>query len=82
MNTNPEQHKEIKRILFKDKYGLTDDQMNTLELLEQGLKYAQIADELNISVDGVNKRVQKIYRKLGVNTRHQAAERARSEWLS
>ena len=82
MNINPEQHKEMKRILFKDKYGLTDDLMNTLELLEHGLKYAEIADELYISFDGVNKRIQKIYRKLGVNNRHRAAKRARSEWLS
>jgi DNA-binding NarL/FixJ family response regulator len=82
MNINPEQHKEIKRILFKDKYGLTDDQMNTLELLTHGLKYAEIADEVYISVGGVNKRVQEIFRKLGVNSRHKAAERARSEWLS
>jgi DNA-binding NarL/FixJ family response regulator len=74
--------KATKRILFVGKYGLTDNEMNTLELMARGLMYAQIADELNISVDGVNKRVQKIFRKLEVNKRQQAAEKARFEWLA
>ena len=76
------QNKEIKRILFKDKYGLTDDQMKTLSLLARGLKYYQIADELSRSFDAINKRIQRIYRKMGVNNRHQAAEIAKSEWLA
>ena len=73
----------MKRILFKDKYGLTDDLMNTLELMARGLTYAQIADELgSITVYGVNKRVQRIFRKMGVSNRHQVVEKARSEWLA
>jgi DNA-binding NarL/FixJ family response regulator len=75
--------KATKRILFMGKYGLTDNEMNTLEIMARGLTYAQIADELGlISFDGVNKRVQKIFRKLGVNNRHQAVDKARSEWLA
>ena len=78
-----EKDKAMKRILFKDKYGLTDDLINTLELMARGLTYSQIADELgSISVDGVNKRIQKIFRKMGVNNRHQAVDKAKSEWLA
>ena len=77
-----EKDKAMKRILFKDKYGLTDDQMKTLSLLAGGLKYSQIADELIISVEGINKRVQRIYRKMRVNSRHNATKIAKSEWLA
>jgi DNA-binding NarL/FixJ family response regulator len=77
------QNKKIKMLLFKDKYGLTDDQTKTLSLMTRGLTNSQIADELgSISVGGVDKKVMEIFRKMDVHTRLQAAEKAKSEWMS
>jgi DNA-binding NarL/FixJ family response regulator len=46
-----------------------------LELLVKGFLYKQIADHLHVSINGVRKHVQSIYRKLEVNSRAEAAFR-------
>ena len=56
--------------------GLTDRQMEVLELLARGLTNPQIAEELVVSVRTVDHHVSAILGKLGVETRREAAERA------
>jgi DNA-binding NarL/FixJ family response regulator len=58
--------------------GLTARQAEVLERLSHGLTNAQIADELVLSVRTVDHHVAAVLQKLGVPTRQEAAERARS----
>ena len=52
--------------------GLTPREREVLQLLTQGLTYAQIADTLVISRRTVNAHVTSIYGKLGVTSRREA----------
>lgn len=51
---------------------LTPREVEVLQLLVQGLTYAQIADKLVISRRTVNRHLSTIYTKLNVNSRHAA----------
>jgi LuxR family maltose regulon positive regulatory protein len=56
---------------------LTERELDVLRLMAQGLKYAEIADHLYISLNTVRFHVKAIYGKLYVNNRTQALDRAR-----
>jgi LuxR family maltose regulon positive regulatory protein len=56
---------------------LSERELEVLRLLAAGLKYAEIAERLVISVNTVRFHVKEIYGKLGVNRQAQAVTRAR-----
>lgn len=58
-------------------YGLTDREIEVLEHLSKGLSYEQIADNLFISYGTVRKHVENTYRKLKVNNRIEAIDKAK-----
>ena len=71
------QNKDLRNEKFMKKYGLNEDDIKTLKLLANGFSNGQIAKRLGtISVDGVAKRVNKIFRKLYVDNRTQASVKA------
>jgi DNA-binding NarL/FixJ family response regulator len=57
-------------------FQLTERETEVLEQLSKGLSYEQIADNLFISYGTVRKHVENIYRKLGVNNRTGAIDKA------
>jgi DNA-binding NarL/FixJ family response regulator len=57
-------------------YHLTEREIQVLEQLSKGLSYEQIADNLFISYGTVRKHVENIYRKLEVNNRTGALDKA------
>ena len=57
--------------------GLTDRQLEVLRLLRSGYTNAEIADQLVVSVRTVDRHVAEVFAKLGVNSRRDAATRAR-----
>jgi len=56
---------------------LTDREVAVLRLLPSRLTIREIADELYVSMNTVKFHLRVIYRKLGVNSRAEAAELAR-----
>ena len=56
---------------------LTDREMQILRLLAARLSYREIADELYLSVNTIKWYARTIYGKLGVNSKVEAADRAR-----
>lgn len=59
-------HQEAKKI------DLSQRELEVLNLVSLGLLYADIAEELEISLHTVRRHIENIYRKLNVNTRSQA----------
>jgi len=57
-------------------YQLTEREVEVLEQLSKGWSYEQIADNLFISYGTVRKHVENTYRKLGVNNRTGAIDKA------
>ena len=53
----------------KTKLELTQRQIEIVELIEKGLEYKQIADELNISVKTVHRHIQNLFEKCGVHSK-------------
>jgi DNA-binding CsgD family transcriptional regulator/tetratricopeptide (TPR) repeat protein len=58
-------------------FGLTERQLDVLELLSEDLTNAQIAERLVLSVRTVDHHVAAVLEKLGVPSRHEAAGAAR-----
>ncbi len=54
-------------------HGLTEREANVLALIVGGLENTEIAERLFISVNTVKTRIRGLYRKIGVDTRVQAA---------
>jgi non-specific serine/threonine protein kinase len=54
-------------------HDLTERELEVLRLLAAGLTYAQIADQLVLSIHTVHAHLRAIYAKLGVTSRSQAA---------
>jgi DNA-binding NarL/FixJ family response regulator len=73
--TNTEQHisKSDKTQTEKD-YNLTDRETDILTLLVDGLEYKEIAQKLGLSPNTVRNNITKIYGKLHVSSRMQAAK--------
>ncbi|MCG9879108.1 MAG: response regulator transcription factor [Bacteroidia bacterium] len=59
-----------------DDFQLTDREREVLQHLSTGLSYEQIADNLYISYGTVRKHIENIYRKLQVNSRTEALNKA------
>ncbi|MCX7824703.1 MAG: response regulator transcription factor [Verrucomicrobiae bacterium] len=53
--------------------GLTERERDLLSLLARGRQYKEIAEQLGISVDTVRSHIRRIYRKLHVHSRTEAA---------
>jgi DNA-binding NarL/FixJ family response regulator len=62
-------------------YQITERESEVLEQLAKGLSYEQIADNLFISYGTVRKHVENIYRKLEVNNRTGAIDKAKKGGL-
>jgi DNA-binding NarL/FixJ family response regulator len=57
--------------------GLTERQLDVLDLVAEGLTNGEIAERLVVSVRTVDHHVSAVLAKLGVTTRREAARRAR-----
>ena len=57
--------------------GLTDRELDVLDLLDEGLRNAEIATRLHLSEKTVGHHVSAILAKLGVSSRLEAVRRAR-----
>ena len=55
--------------------SLTPREAEVMELLQSGKSNAEIANELNVSVETVRSHARRIYRKLGVRTRRELLAR-------
>jgi two-component system, NarL family, response regulator LiaR len=53
--------------------GLTGREVEVLELIAEGLTNQEIADRIYISINSVKTYIRSAYRKIGVNSRSQAA---------
>lgn len=61
-----------------DYLGLSDRELEVLELVASGLSNKEIAEKLFVSVNTVKTHLKKVYEKLEVNRRTQAVEKAKS----
>lgn len=64
-----------------DAIQLTDQEARVLARLAADRTYAQIADELTISINTVREHIRNLYRKLSVHRRVQAVEAAKQRGL-
>lgn len=58
----------------ENEYNLTDREIDVLTLLVDGLEYKEIAEKLDLSPNTIRNNVSKIYSKLHVTSRMQAAK--------
>lgn len=63
---------------FKQKYDITEKQIEIIELVIEGITYKQIAEKLFISPKTVDNHMQNIYKKLNVNSKMQLSHFVRS----
>jgi RNA polymerase sigma factor (sigma-70 family) len=54
------------------KSKLTPREIETIELLDKGLYYKEIAEQMGISVGNVRQKIHNIYKKLGASNRTEA----------
>jgi DNA-binding NarL/FixJ family response regulator len=71
----------VRSIRINEASPLSTRESDVLRLLMQGKTYVVIADELFISGETVKTHLKSIYRKLKVNTRAQAVQKAVAEQL-
>ena len=71
-----EQLEEISSDRVQTEYGLTDDDINILELLAKGLTVKEIAQTIYMSERTVKRRSQEILEKMGASNRVQAVAEA------
>lgn len=65
-----------------EEVSMTDEELQVLRLIADGLAYSEIATQVFISERTVRRRVQTIFDKLGVNSQaHAVAEAMRREFL-
>jgi DNA-binding NarL/FixJ family response regulator len=64
-----------------DRFGLSDRELEILDYVTRGFSNAQIARALWVSEQTVKFHLSRIYKKLGVSSRTEAAWVARSEGL-
>ncbi len=57
---------------------LTDREVEVLALIAEGLSYQEVANRLVVSINTIRTHTRKLYAKLGVSNRSQAAARARA----
>lgn len=73
--TNTEQHfNKSEKTQAENEYNLTDRETDILTLLVDGLEYKEIAQKLGLSPNTIRNNVTKIYSKLHVTSRMQAAK--------
>jgi DNA-binding NarL/FixJ family response regulator len=73
--TNTEQHiSKSDKTQTENDYNLTDREKDILTLLVDGLEYKEIAQKLGLSPNTVRNNITKIYGKLHVSSRMQAAK--------
>lgn len=73
--TNTEQHfSKIEKMQPENDYNLTERETDILTLLVDGLEYKEIAQKLDLSPNTIRNYVTKIYNKLHVTSRMQAAK--------
>jgi DNA-binding NarL/FixJ family response regulator len=73
LKQNPTHHELA---FSSENFELTDREKQVLQHLSKGLSYEQIADNLCISYGTVRKHVENIYRKMQVNSRTEALNKA------
>ena len=61
-----------------DRYGLTERERQTLDLILAGHTFQRIADLQGISLGGVQGRAKAIYHKLGIHSKQEAIDMAAS----
>jgi LuxR family maltose regulon positive regulatory protein len=61
--------------------SLTGRELSVLRLLPSSLTPREIAGELYLSINTIKTHTRSLYRKLGVQTRHEAIEEARRQRL-
>lgn len=67
---------KINEPLIKYKQILSDRERETLSLLAKGKSYQQVADSLFLSIETVRTHIRNIYRKLNVNSKVEAINKA------
>lgn len=65
--------KKFPKEILGNEYGLTQREIEVVELLREGKAYLSIAEELFISVNTVKSHIKKIYQKLNVGNRMELA---------
>ena len=66
----------VERSYSVDEVGLTDRERTVLHYLPTRLSNREIASQLNVSLNTLKTHVHSIYRKLGIDSRAAAIERA------
>lgn len=69
------------QVLVRSEIELTPREASLLPLLQTHLSYAEIGQELFLSVNTVKSNLQRLYRKLGAHTRHEAVVSAQEQSL-
>jgi LuxR family transcriptional regulator, maltose regulon positive regulatory protein len=70
-----------KLVASTDGAGLTDRELDVLQLLERGLSKREVAGELFVSYNTIHTHARSIYRKLGASSRREALARAHERGL-
>ena len=61
----------------QQRLGLSNRELEVLELMSQGYSNQEIADKIFVSLNTVKTHISKVYQKMGVQRRTQAVQKAR-----